>query len=302
MKYFLLIALPFLVATSIADNLNAQNQSSPETILEQQHKEIFAHYDSLEKVLSKYADSLKMPTSNVTRTRVFEKVNAVTNFININRPLELETVDFDFIRKNPASPKALNLLYGRVNNKQCINGYDSFYYHFNILSDAIKNSPSGKIIGQELVFWKNSSVGCTAPDFKVRDLDNKKISLKDYRNKNYVILDFWGSHCGPCRRGMPYLKKLYGIYHKSGLEVIAISNKNDDINSVRNAISQDGTSIWKQVFQKDNADDVFSKYFVQPIPVRVLINKEGIIIGRWYGDSQENDTALSNKLQEAFEM
>ena len=301
MKYFLLITLPFLIVTSI-NNLNAQNKSSPETKLEQHHKEISAHYDSLEKVLSKYVDSLKMPLSNVTRSHVYEKVNAITNYINFNRCSELETADFEFIRNNPSSPKALNLLYGRVINKQGINGYDSFYYHFNILSDAIKNSPSGKIIGQELVFWKNSSVGCTAPDFKVKDLDDKKISLKDYRNKSYVILDFWGSRCGPCRRGMPYLKKLYAIYHNHGLEVIAISNRNDDIDLVRNAISQDGTGIWKQVFQKDNSDDVFSKYFVQPIPVRILINKEGIIIGRWYGDNQENDTALSNKLQEAFKM
>ena len=147
---------------------------------------------------------------------------------------------------------------------------------------------------------KNSYVGSVAPDFKVKTIDRNTISLTEFKNRNAVLIDFWGSRCGPCRQGMHFLKSVYRNYQPNGFEIIGIAANYDDVDAIKRAIRQDGTDIWIQVAAKTNDDDVFKKYLVQSMPVRILINKSGVIVGRWYGNTEENDADLTAKLKEIF--
>jgi thiol-disulfide isomerase/thioredoxin len=70
----------------------------------------------------------------------------------------------------------------------------------------------------------------TSPDirfeFTLPDLSGKKVSLRDFKGK-VVLLDFWGTWCGPCREAIPRLIELYKKRHASGLEIIGLSYERD---------------------------------------------------------------------------
>lgn len=69
-------------------------------------------------------------------------------------------------------------------------------------------------------------VGSTMPDFMLPDMDGKKVNMKDLRGK-YVLVDFWASWCGPCRREMPNVVELYKECKGKNFEIVGISLDKD---------------------------------------------------------------------------
>ena len=61
-----------------------------------------------------------------------------------------------------------------------------------------------------------------APDFKLRTVDGKLVNLSDYLGK-VVLLNFWGTWCGPCLQEIPDLNNLYTKYNKRGLEILGVT-------------------------------------------------------------------------------
>ena len=64
-------------------------------------------------------------------------------------------------------------------------------------------------------------------DFALKSVDGEMVSLADYHGK-VVIVDFWGTWCGPCRQAIPHLIDIYQKYHESGLEVVGINYERGD--------------------------------------------------------------------------
>ena len=89
------------------------------------------------------------------------------------------------------------------------------------LDSCLNDHPYTKEL-DEAIANKEFKVGCEAPDFNIKDMDGKEIALKNYKGK-YVLLDFWASWCGPCRREMPNLVKLYKECKNKDFEIIGIS-------------------------------------------------------------------------------
>ncbi len=67
-------------------------------------------------------------------------------------------------------------------------------------------------------------VGQPAPDFTAAMLDGRKISLKDYRGQ-VLVINFWATWCGPCKRELPILDYYYKAQQKYGLRVIAVTTQ-----------------------------------------------------------------------------
>ena len=298
MKYSILIVLCCLCCSN--NSLFAQNETSPEASFKQHQKEGFATNDSIFKRIAICRDRLSKKIDNETRTNLNKEYYSLFELIESNSNKELQ-MEFNFIRNNTSSSLCLDLLYYRTVNKQHVDMYDTFYHYFSMLSETLKNNFKGRMLTQEFVEWKNNLVGSYAQDFDAKDIEGKEVSLSSYKGKSYVILDFWGSRCGPCRHEMPFLKDLYSKYHEKGLEIIGISS-DTDIDSWEHAVEQDGTRIWRQVSQKQNNAKLFREFYVQAMPVKVLVNKEGVIIGRWYSGAAKDDADLAKKLQEAFGM
>lgn len=67
-------------------------------------------------------------------------------------------------------------------------------------------------------------VGDIAPDFQLTLIDGSKVSLADLRGQ-VVVLNFWATWCGPCKRELPILDSYYRVAQKHGLRVFAITTE-----------------------------------------------------------------------------
>jgi thiol-disulfide isomerase/thioredoxin len=85
-----------------------------------------------------------------------------------------------------------------------------------------------------------------------------------------VLIDFWASWCGPCRRANKHLKELYGKYKDKGLEIFSIS-VDDSQKEWKNAIKEDKTN-WVHVIDTKNYANAWR---IQYIPTTFLVDKEG---------------------------
>lgn len=122
-------------------------------------------------------------------------------------------------------------------------------------------------------FAQQPTVGQTVPDIKLPDVKGKKIELNSLKGK-VVVLDFWASWCGPCRRSMPDLKAIYQKYKDKGLEVYAVSLDTEK-KDWEKAIGEDATT-WLHVIDIDNA--VAKKWQIEYIPNTYLIDKTGKVV------------------------
>lgn len=218
--------------------------------------------------------------------------------------VQLTTVQFNFIRNNPSSFLSLDglsmILSRNAELPLYVDTITTLYKHLN---KNIQNSVSGRHFKLMLTNLKNSKVGSLAPAFTVNDINNHPISLLSFRNKEYVLLDFWASWCVHCREDIPYLKELNKKYHQKGLEIIGIS-KDDNPALWRKAIAEDGTQNWGHILaplaDQKNDSLITNKYFVYGIPVKILIDKDGVIIGRWSSSGDENMAELKELVEKVL--
>jgi thiol-disulfide isomerase/thioredoxin len=137
--------------------------------------------------------------------------------------------------------------------------------------------------------------GKPAPDFEELLTDRKtNFKLSDLKGK-YVLIDFWASWCGPCRKENPNVVKTYTKYKDDGFTIVSVSLDTDKQKWL-GAIQADGL-IWPNHVSDLGGwnSKVSKKYNVSSIPFTVLIDKEGNIL-----QTNLRGPALENKLAEIF--
>ena len=117
------------------------------------------------------------------------------------------------------------------------------------------------------------AVGQKAKEISLPDVKGKNIVLSSLKGK-IVLIDFWASWCGPCRKSVPELKNTYAKYQSKGLEIYGISVDNESADW-KQAIKDDRTT-WIHV--NDAKGDVAALWNVNYIPNTYLLDKEGKII------------------------
>lgn len=136
--------------------------------------------------------------------------------------------------------------------------------------------------------------GFEAPDLAGMTPDSSTYSLKQLRGK-VVMIDFWASWCGPCRKENPNVVANYQKYKDKGFDILGVS-LDRDVNAWRKAIAADGLP-WHHIsdlkgWQSSHA----ALYSVTSIPQTLLLDREGKIIARNLRGEQ-----LGDKLREIFE-
>jgi peroxiredoxin len=120
------------------------------------------------------------------------------------------------------------------------------------------------------------SLGAPAQEITLKDVNGNNLSLSSFRGK-LVLLDFWASWCGPCRKESKFLVKLYAKYKAKGFEIFSVSI-DERTADWKKAIAKDKIT-WKQVIDTRGwRAPVISNWGIEGIPTTFLIDKEGKII------------------------
>ena len=124
--------------------------------------------------------------------------------------------------------------------------------------------------------------GSPAPDFTLNDINGKPLALSSLRGK-WVIIDFWGSWCKWCIKGIPDMKEYYAKYSDK-LEILGV-DCNDTVEKWKAAVAEYELP-WKHVYwdkNDKNSDNPLELYVVRGFPTKVIIDPEGkiakIIVG-----------------------
>ena len=121
----------------------------------------------------------------------------------------------------------------------------------------------------------SNTAGALAPDINLKTPEGETLALSSLRGK-VVLIDFWASWCGPCRRENPAVKAIYERYKDKGFEIYGVSLDNS-ASKWKAAIAKDGLT-WKHVSDlggwKSSAAQL---YGVRSIPATFLLDKEGRI-------------------------
>lgn len=122
------------------------------------------------------------------------------------------------------------------------------------------------------------SIGGVAPDFTQNTVEGEPMSLSDLRGK-VVLVDFWASWCGPCRKENPNVVRLYNRYKDRGFDVLGVSLDRTKDRWV-NAIKSDKLP-WHHVSDLKGWQNAVAKdYNVRSIPYTLLLDAEGRIVAR----------------------
>lgn len=135
--------------------------------------------------------------------------------------------------------------------------------------------------------------GETAPDFEATLIDGSAFKLSELKGK-YVLLDFWGSWCPPCRKENPQLAKLHDKYPDE-LSIVTVALEKDSL-TWKKVADLDGFK-WKHQIVNYNKfvmlSPVARKYGVTEIPAKFLIAPDGKLIGRL--SFKQIDSVLTSK-------
>ena len=139
-----------------------------------------------------------------------------------------------------------------------------------------------------------------APDFELRNLEGKRVTLKSLLGKGPIILDFWATWCKPCLEAMKHLQLIYDEYKDTGLQVVAISQDSPrSVSKVKSFIK--GRRFTFSVLLDTNKD-VYRKFRLYGLPHTFVLNKEGEIVFRRFGYRHGDETVLKKEIEELIEL
>ena len=144
------------------------------------------------------------------------------------------------------------------------------------------------VMGRFVYMLPSVASGEDAPSINGTLLNGEQFDLKDLRGQ-YVLVDFWGSWCGPCLKEIPGLKKLHAKYQNAnfeeakGLTIVSIAIERDE-RRWASAVQRTGMN-WKHHLVDLTTSFKFlnsplaQEFGVKQVPSKFLLNKEGTIIG-----------------------
>ena len=170
-----------------------------------------------------------------------------------------------FVIDGKATPEIKDLLKEAYTKKNGANGYEEYLA-------KLERESYLKMV-EEL---KKSMLDESAPQFALLDLDGKKVSLQDLKNK-VVIVDFWATWCGPCIASFPGMQKMVTKY-KDDPEVKFVFIDTWENGDKKEKEAKDFMDKYKYDFHvlMDNDNKVVESFKVSGIPTKFVVDKKGI--------------------------
>jgi len=132
-----------------------------------------------------------------------------------------------------------------------------------------------------------------APDFTLANLDGERVSLNQYKGK-VVLLNFWGTWCGPCRKEIPDFVKLSDKYKKQGLEIVGITLTSGSPEKINTFAGNWGINYALLTDIEGNETQMVTALYgkatgkqITGIPTTFLIDRDGYIRQKYVGPRSE---------------
>jgi thiol-disulfide isomerase/thioredoxin len=195
-----------------------------------------------------------------------------------------------FVKSNTNSPVSAYIIRRNLIHSLDLAGLEELT---NALNPELKDNIYVGQLMERINTLRNLEPGKEAPLFTQNDTAGNPVSLESFRGK-YVLIDFWASWCGPCRRANPHVVELYKKYNSKGFEILGVSMDSDK-NKWLQAIANDKLT-WQHVSTLEGWNNPVAKpYGVNSIPHTILIDPYGKIVKRGLGHEE-----LAEKLAEIF--
>lgn len=144
-----------------------------------------------------------------------------------------------------------------------------------------ENSTEAVAIADEEGTSSLLKTGSPAPSFTLTDVNGKELSLSDLKGKT-VVIDFWGTWCGWCMKGIPEMAKMYEKYNDR-LEILSV-DCGDSEGEWKDAVRDNGMS-WTNVRDADN--EVAESYGIEGFPTKIVVDADGNIQKVFEGEVKE---------------
>lgn len=146
------------------------------------------------------------------------------------------------------------------------------------LDSAVHDSEDFQSLSERMETLETVAIGKPAVDFALNDTTGNPIAISSFRGK-FLLIDFWASWCGPCRKENPNVVKLYNDYNDKGFEIIGVSF-DDSRERWVDAIQNDGLT-WPHVSDLKGWSSKAGKlYAINSIPATVLLDRNGTIVAK----------------------
>jgi thiol-disulfide isomerase/thioredoxin len=180
-----------------------------------------------------------------------------------------------YIEKHPQSPVSVLAILSTMNITDDIAILEK---RINKLSPTALQTGLGEQLRQAMEEARFNAIGSIAPDFSQTDTSGNKITLAQFRGK-YVLVDFWASWCGPCRRENPNVVKVYDKFKGKNFTVVGVS-LDEDREKWLLAIKKDELA-WTHISDlKGWENEVAVKYKITAIPRNLLLGPDGKILAK----------------------
>jgi thiol-disulfide isomerase/thioredoxin len=262
-------------------------EGSPDT-------KIFFELNDLGKIVQMRADSFQQVFQGLIATS--KKDSATMDSINkaIEAPY-MKMISGHQKRVSEVVAKHSNSLAALVGIQQ-LTPDDYIELYKKVYADLSARFPGSKYLAnlkKNVDSYSQVIDGSVAPDFTLTTAEGKPMALSSLKGK-IVLIDFWASWCGPCRKENPNVINVYKKYHPKGFEIIGVS-LDDKADKWKEAIAKDGLPWFHVSDLKGWQSEVAMLYGVDAIPFTVLLDREGKIIAKGLRAKK-----LEDKLEEIF--
>ena len=206
---------------------------------------------------------------------------------------------FDERLKKQSEVTTIKLKYIKNNLNNDISAYylsrlslDTFAEYYPMLTENVRSGFFNEVLVNKYETYlkyiaakkaeKDMEKGSLAPDFQLKNIDGQNYSLSNFKGK-FIVLDFWGTWCGPCIAEMPKLKATHKAL-KDKVTFIGIAC-NDTDEAIKKAIKVHQID-WLQLVNT-NENDVSVLYGVQAYPTKIVLDENLKFIKRFVGMDEE---------------